>query len=363
MEKRNYIIPTIEIEEQFLSKYACKSTQSKGRNREEKSDNLRTDFQRDRDRIIHCKAFRMLKHKTQVFLSPEGDYYRTRLTHTLEVAQIARTIARALRLNEDLTEAIALGHDLGHTPYGHAGERALTQAVNELREKQKNTSLKVEKSNKGEKNERFEFSHNKQSLRVVERLEYDGKGMNLTHEVKDGILNHTSKGNPCTLEGQVVAWSDRIAYINHDIDDAIRGGIIEDIPQDYLDFFGKRHSARINSMIVDIINNSYEHNFARPSQDFEKKIMDLRKYMFENVYSAKKAKSEEVKAIEMIKMLYKYFYDNIEIIPSLFININTGSDNNLNKEQAVCDYISTMSDNIAVKTFSEIFVPKSWNKD
>ena len=239
-----------------MSEYAAKAADSKGRERPLAEDGLRTDFQRDRDRILHCKAFRRLKHKTQVFLSPEGDHYRTRLTHTLEVSQIARTIARALRLNEDLTEAIALGHDLGHTPYGHAGEKAL--------------------------NEFTHFAHNEQSLRMVDVLEYNGEGMNLCFEVRDGILNHTSKGKPATLEGQIVAWSDRIAYINHDIDDAVRAGVISetDIPAHFRRLFGERHAARLNSMIMDIITSSENKPRVAPSETFEREIMNLRQYMF-----------------------------------------------------------------------------------
>ena len=267
-----------------------------------------------------------------MFLSPEGDHYRTRLTHTLEVSQIARTIARALRLNEDLTEAIALGHDLGHTPYGHAGERALNKFI--------------------------PFKHNEQSLRMVDYLEYDGKGMNLCYEVRDGILNHTSKGNPCTLEGQIVAWSDRIAYINHDIDDAIRAGVISntDIPDEYIKLFGNNNSKRINSMILDIINNSFDKPSVAPSPEFEKGISGLRQYMFDNVYSSPIAKAEEHKAIEMIEFLYRYYTSNPDKIPAEFLKMDSSV------EQKTVDYISMMSDNYAVRCFTEITVPKNWNK-
>ena len=238
---KDYKSITYEIEKSYLSPFATRSQDTRGRQIQIPESQTRTEFQRDRDRIIHCKAFRRLKHKTQVFLAPEGDHYRTRLTHTLEVSQIARSISRALRLNEDLTEAISLGHDLGHTPYGHAGERAL--------------------------NEFTHFEHNEQSLRVVDVLEYDGKGMNLTFEVRDGILNHTSRGNAATPEGHVVAWSDRIAYINHDIDDAIRGGVLspDDIPLEFRQTFGFSNGARINSMIVDMIENSYGKREVGPS--------------------------------------------------------------------------------------------------
>lgn len=315
-----------------MSRYATRAAESKGRAEPVEEDGLRTCFQRDRDRILHCKAFRRLKHKTQVFLSPEGDHYRTRLTHTLEVSQIARTIARALRLNEDLTEAIALGHDLGHTPYGHAGEKALNKFTH--------------------------FEHNEQSLRMVDCLEYDGKGMNLTFEVRDGIVNHTSRGKPATLEGQVVAWSDRIAYINHDIDDAVRAGVIAetDIPQEFRTLFGERHSHRINSMILDIIHNSFDKPYARPSPEFEREIMRLRQYMFDNVYSSPIAKSEEHKAVAMIEYLYEYFVRNPQAVPVEFGR--TGD----TAEQRAVDYISMMTDNFAVRCFTDITVPKNWNK-
>ena len=327
----SYIDSTLKFEREFLSPYAAKSYESKGRAKPLDGDGLRTEFQRDRDRIIHCKSFRCLKHKTQVFLSPEGDHYRTRLTHTLEVSQIARTIARALRLNEDLTEAISLGHDLGHTPYGHGGERALQCFT--------------------------DFHHNEQSLRVVDFIEYDTKGMNLTFEVRDGILNHTSKGKPSTLEGMIVAWSDRIAYINHDIDDAIRGGIIKDsdIPKKFTDTFGPNHSNRIGSMIMDIIRNSDGKNFVRPSPEFEKLIGELREFMFERVYFSPIAKGEEQKAVDMIKYLYTYFFEHLDKLPKKFLDMDS------TKEQKVCDYISTMSDNYAIRTFENLFIPKSWN--
>lgn len=327
----DYSAVTLEIEEKYLSQYAMHSIDSKGRKTAISPCTMRTEYQRDRDRVLHCKAFRRLKHKTQVFLSPEGDHYRTRLTHTLEVAQIARTIARALRLNEDLTEAISLAHDLGHTPYGHAGERAL--------------------------NEYTHFAHNEQSLRIVDELEYDGKGMNLTYEVRDGIVNHTSKGNACTLEGHVVAWSDRIAYINHDIDDAVRGGVIgeDDIPKVYRELFGSR-TARINSMILDIINHSYGKNFVEPSPLFKENINGLRSFMFERVYNSSVAKAEEGKAVAMIKFLFEYYFKRLELLPSEI------REKPSSPEQKVCDFISTMSDNFAVRTYEDITVPKGWSK-
>ncbi len=329
---RNYLETTYEIEERFLSPYATKAKDSRGRAGPQETDGLRTEFQRDRDRILHSKAFRRLKHKTQVFLSPEGDHYRTRLTHTLEVSQIARTIARALRLNEDLTEAIALGHDLGHTPYGHAGEKTLNRFT--------------------------PFSHNAQSLRMVDCLENDGKGMNLTAEVRDGILNHTSKGDAFTLEGHVVAWSDRIAYINHDIDDGVRGGVLaeRDIPKIYTDAFGATHSKRINSMTLDIINHSYGQNFVRPSEEFTALIGGLRMFMFEHVYTAGEAKAEEQKAVDMISFLCEYYLSHIDRIPKVIRDLDS------TKEQKMCDYISMMSDQYAVRAFEELTIPKSWNK-
>ena len=292
---------------------------------------MRTEFQRDRDRILHSKAFRRLKHKTQVFLSPEGDHYRTRLTHTLEVSQIARTISRCLRLNEDLTEAIALGHDLGHTPYGHAGERALQKFTH--------------------------FSHNEQSLRMVDYIENDGKGMNLTFEVRDGILNHTGSNKAVTLEGNVVAIADRIAYINHDIDDAIRAGIIKktDIPEEYNVLFGDTHSKRISSMIYDIINASYGKNTISQSDKFARGMDGLRQYLFDNVYTSPLAKSEEKKAIKMIEYLYLYFCDHEDCLPEQFRSSGDPI------ERRVCDFISTMSDRYAVRLFESVTVPKNWS--
>ncbi len=333
--KQNYSAMTHEIESKYLSKYACKSADTKGRARPMDSCPLRTEFQRDRDRIIHCKAFRRLKHKTQVFLSPEGDHYRTRLTHTLEVSQIARTISRALRLNEDLTESIALGHDLGHTPFGHAGEQALQ------------TFYKA-------------FEHNKQSLRVVDVLEYDFKGMNLTHEVRDGILHHKSSGTPCTLEGYVVSYSDRIAYINHDIDDAVRGGVITEaeLPESFVKVLGRRHGVRINNMILDIVNNSYGKNKITQSDAFSNAMTGLRQFMFEKVYIKSQAKTEEAKAIEMIKYLYEYYHKNTDRLPNQFRELME----RFETEQVICDYIANMTDRYAVAMFENLFIPKSWTK-
>lgn len=328
----DYKAVVYEIQDKYLSPYACKDCDSKGRARPLPSCPLRTEFQRDRDRIIHSKAFRRLKHKTQVFLSPEGDHYRTRLTHTLEVSQIARTIARSLRLNEDLAEAIALGHDLGHTPYGHAGERALGKFTH--------------------------FTHNEQSLRMVDCIENDGKGMNLTFEVRDGILNHTGEGKAVTLEGNVVALADRIAYINHDIDDAVRGGVIaaNDIPKRFTDLFGDSHSKRISSMISDIITESYGKNTVAQTAEFAQGMNELRQYMFDKVYTSPLAKSEEKKAIKMIEYLYLYYCDHENEMPKQFIYESEPI------ARRVCDYISTMSDRYAVCKFESITVPQNWSK-
>lgn len=285
---------------------------------------------------MHCKAFRRLKQKTQVFLQPKGDHYRTRLTHTLEVSQNARTIAKALRLNEDLVEAIALGHDLGHTPFGHAGERALNEV-----------------SPHG-------FKHNEQSVRVVECLEKQGQGLNLTWEVRDGILNHKTSGKPSTLEGQIVRLSDKIAYINHDIDDAIRGGVLkpEDIPKEYREILGETTRMRLNTMIHNVIINSMDKPYITMSKDIEKATAGLRKFMFENVYFNPAAKREETKAVEMIKNLYGYYIDHMDKLPEKYLQrIAEGIST---KEQNVCDFIAGMTDAYAVKKFQEFFIPESW---
>lgn len=323
-----------EIE--YLSPYASLSVNSRGRKYEEPQCDIRPVFQRDRDRILHCKAFRRLKQKTQVFLLPKGDHYRTRLTHTLEVSQTARTIAKALQLNEELVEAISLGHDLGHTPFGHAGERALNSVCPNG------------------------FKHNEQSVRVVEILEKDGRGLNLTWEVLDGIRNHQTAGRPATLEGQVVRLSDKIAYINHDIDDAVRGGIIseEDIPKELRNTLGKSVRARLNTLIHDVITNSMGKPEIKMSAEVGEAMTELRKYMFENVYTNPQAKGEEMKAIQMIEKLYFYYEDRIELLPGQYRErLNEGD----TEEQIVCDYIAGMTDTYAVKKFEDIFVPKSWN--
>ncbi len=325
------------IEKQILNPYASFSVDSVGRDVFEEDDDMRTCYQRDRDRIIHCKSFRRLKHKTQVFLAPMGDHYRTRLTHTLEVSQIARSISRALGLNEDLTEAIALGHDLGHTPFGHAGERAL----NDICE--------------------LGFKHYEQSIRVVEVIEKDGRGLNLTKEVRDGILNHRTTGNPFTLEGKVVRLSDKIAYINHDIDDAIRGKIISenDIPKEYTDVLGTTTKERLNKLIHDVVESSMDKNDILQTEEVRVAMMDLRKYMFENVYTNPLAKFEETKAVEMIKNLYHYYLEHIDELPKEFLSLieSKGED----KRRVVCDYIAGMTDQYSVLTFQKIYVPKFWN--
>ncbi len=322
-------------ERECLSPYATLSINTRGRETPEEQCDIRPVFQRDRDRILHSKAFRRLKQKTQVFLLPKGDHYRTRLTHTLEVSQNARTIAKALRLNEDLAEAISLGHDLGHTPFGHAGERALNDVCP------------------------GGFRHNEQSVRVVQFLEKDGRGLNLTWEVRDGILNHQTAGHPSTLEGQIVRLSDKIAYINHDIDDAIRGGIIseEDIPKELRNTLGKNVRERLNRLIHDVITNSMDQPSIRMSDEISQAMAELRKYMFANVYQNPQAKGEEGKAVQMVEKLYLYYEDRIELLPEHNRKrIELGD----SEEQAVCDYIAGMTDTYAVKKFEDIFVPKAW---
>ncbi|MDR1092599.1 MAG: deoxyguanosinetriphosphate triphosphohydrolase [Clostridiales bacterium] len=330
----DFKILTYEIENQYLSPYAKKSAETAGRARPLAPCQIRTAFQRDRDRIIHCKAFRRMKHKTQVFISPEGDHYRTRLTHTLEVAQIARTLARALRLNEDLTEAIALGHDLGHTPFGHAGEAALSELTR--------------------------FEHNEQSLRVVDILEYDFKGMNLTAEVRDGILNHKMSTKATTLEGVAVSYADRIAYINHDIDDAERAGILSerDLPPEHARVLGDKHGVRINNMIMDIIENSMGKDGIFQSPPFERAMTGMRQFMFDRVYIKSEAKEEEGKAKDMIRFLYNYYIEDLNRLPAPYRSLLE----KYPKEQVVCDYIAAMSDRYSVSVFESLIVPKGWAK-
>ncbi len=327
----------LELRElEYLSPYATKSKESIGRKVKETECDLRPVFQRDRDRILHSKSFRRLKQKTQVFLLPWGDHYRTRLTHTLEVSQNARTIAKALRLNEDLVEAISLGHDLGHTPFGHAGERALDEICP------------------------LGFRHNEQSVRVVEFLEKDGKGLNLTKEVLDGILTHQTASQPMTLEGQVVRLSDKIAYVNHDVDDAIRGGILSeaDIPPKFRMVLGNSTKERLNTITHDVITNSMEQSSIQMSEEVEEAMQGLRKFMFDNVYRNPLAKQEEHKAVEMVKNLYGYYMEHVDKLPQEYLRLMEL--NGDSQEQIICDYIAGMTDNYAVKTFQEIFVPESW---
>lgn len=323
-------------ETEYLSPYASLSKESKGRDRYEEPCDIRTIYQRDRDRILHSKAFRRLKHKTQVFLAPEGDHYRTRLTHTLEVSQIARTIAKALRLNEDLTEAIALGHDLGHTPFGHAGEDALNSVYE-----------------KG-------FRHYEQSVRVVEILEKKGEGLNLTREVRDGILNHKTSGSPGTLEGKVVRLADKIAYINHDIDDAIRGNILleDSLPIEYTSVLGNTVKKRLNTMIYDIVKQSDGKSDVIMSEEISKAMYGIRKFMFESVYTNPLAKGEEIKAKKMLVELYHYYLGNIEQLPEEYTYMIEKKRET--KERVVCDYIAGMSDGFSIAKFQEIFVPRAW---
>ena len=308
-----------EIERQILSPCACLSSESRGRSREEEKCSIRTEFQRDRDRIIHCKAFRRLKHKTQVFLSPEGDHYRTRLTHTLEVSQIARTIARAMRLNEDLTEAISLAHDLGHMPGG--------------------------------------FRHYEQGLRVVDILEKDGMGLNLTYETRNGILCHTTGKEADTAEGRIVRIADRIAYINHDIDDAVRAGVIstESLPKDVVEVIGTTTSKRINTLVMSLIENSDGENLKMDSS-VQEAFDNLHKFMFTNVYSNDYAKREEKKVPDFISLLYEYFLKHPHLMHEELINMTEEE----SVERSVCDYLAGMTDRYAVEQFRKIFIPNSW---
>lgn len=322
---------TENIEEKVLSPYACLAKNSVGRLREAPPDDIRTEFQRDRDKIIHCNSFRRLKHKTQVYLIPTGDHYRTRLTHTLEVSQIARTISRALLLNEDLTEAIALGHDLGHTPFGHAGERLLDQLCPDG------------------------FKHYEQSLRVVDVIEKDGKGLNLTGEVRDGILKHTN-GVADTREGYIVRLADVIAYINHDIDDSIRAGVMKesDIPHEITDILGHSKSQRITTLVSSIIGNGAQE--IHISQNIKEAHEKLHRFMFDCVYTNPVCKSEEIKAKDMLARLYETFCKHPERMPVLYRELAE----KYSVERAVCDYVAGMTDSYAIRVFSELFIPKGW---
>lgn len=323
-------------EKEYLSPYATLSIHSKGREREEEQCDIRPVFQRDRDRILHCKSFRRLKDKTQVFLTPDGDHYRTRLTHTLEVSQNARTIAKALRLNEDLVEAIALGHDLGHTPFGHAGERALNRICP------------------------YGFEHNVQSVRTVDKLEKNGQGLNLTAEVRDGILNHQTAGMPSTLEGKIVRLSDKIAYIHHDMDDAIRAGILteKDIPREIGDVIGYTTGERLDHFIHDIVTNSADCNDIKMSEPVAEAMQKLRQFMFERVYMNREAKSEEGKAEQLMETLYEHYLRHIdELPPELLRMLDAGEP----KEKVVCDHVGAMTDRFAIATYEELYIPKSWH--
>ena len=325
-----------EREKAWLSPFAAKSSETRGREHPIRECTMRTEYQRDRDRIIHSKAFRRLMHKTQVFLSPEADHYRTRLTHTLEVTQIARTIARALRLNEDLAEAAALGHDLGHTPFGHAGERLLRRVYDPR------------------------FKHNEQSLRVVEKLENGGLGLNLTHEVRDGILHHTGgSGKAETLEGSIILFADRIAYINHDIDDACRAGILSEteIPKELREILGNSHGERIDTMTRSIINASADSDEIKMESEIGEATKKLRDFLFESVYTNPIAKGEEGKAEELLGRLYDYFVKRPEHLPAEQKKWLEKED----RERVVCDYIAGMTDRFAIGCFADLFVPKVWS--
>ena len=324
------------LEHTQLDRRAAFANETRGRlcPEEPKATDVRTAYQRDTDKIVHCKAFRRLMHKTQVFLRPEGDHYRTRMTHTIEVARIARTIAKALNLNEDLAEAVAMGHDLGHTPFGHAGETALSEAMGQP------------------------FCHNEQSLRVVDILENEGAGLNLTYEVRMGILGHTGPRIPETMEGKIVRWADRIAYVNHDIDDAIRAGILarEDLPKFVQKTLGNTHSSRINTLVCDMIVTSREAGDITLSEPVEKALNDLREFMFARVYRNPVAKGEEAKAKDMLKRMYEYYYNHPEALPEDF-------QPQMSLEgmgRTVCDYIAGMTDNYAVDKYTELFIPMGW---
>ncbi len=325
-----------ETEERDLSPYASLSRCSRGRDREEEQDDVRTVYMRDRDRILHSKAFRRLKDKTQVFLSPQGDHYRTRLVHTLEVSQLSRTVARALRLNEELVEAIALGHDLGHTPFGHAGERALRELSP------------------------FGFRHNEQSVRVVERLEKDGRGLNLTWEVRDGILNHQMDTVPATMEGRIVRLCDKIAYMHHDMDDAERAGIIDEsrIPENVHRILGRTHKERLNTLIMDLISASRDQDDIKQSEEIRAAMMDLRQVLFDVVYTDSVAKTEERKVTRMLEQMFRYYREHPE---DMTAESRKQMEAGEAPERVICDYISGMTDHYCIHTYHDIFIPKSWD--
>ena len=324
-----------QIEHQIYRPCASFSDETRGRDRVEDKCDMRTEYQRDRDRIIHCKSFRRMKHKTQVFLAPNGDHYRTRLTHTLEVSQIARSIARALMLNEDLTEAIALGHDLGHTPFGHAGERALSKFASKP------------------------FLHNEQSVRVVEKLEKNGRGLNLTWEVRDGMLNHKTSGTPATLEGEIVRLSDKIAYVNHDIDDGIRAGLLTEdtLPAECTNLLGHCTRDRINNLIHAIVTYSENLPHVEMPEDYSQALRELRQFMFRDLYTNPVAKGEEVKAERVIGMLFEEYMDHTDRLPEEYVTL---FENGEDREVVVCDYIAGMTDNYAVAMAKNLFIPKAW---
>lgn len=319
-----------------MSPYATREEDSKGREFPASPSEARTEFQRDRDRIIHCKAFRRLMHKTQVFLAPEEEHYRTRLTHTLEVTQIARTIAKALFLNEDLCEAASLGHDLGHTPFGHIGESALQECYSK------------------------DFTHYKQSLRVVEKLENDGKGLNLTWEVRDGIVNHQGSHMAATLEGRIVKYADRIAYINHDIDDAIRAGILTEnsIPRDLCNILGYTHSDRIDTMVMSVVRASSNLPEIKMEDEIQKATDDLRSFLFQNVYKCKTVISEEQRAKNLIFSLFEHYVKNPDELPEHIRKFTKEEP----IERCVCDYISGMTDRKAISLYKELFIPSTWSR-
>ena len=323
------------LERTYLSPFAMLSENSRGRDREEPQCDIRPVFQRDRDRILHSKAFRRLMHKTQVFLAPRGDHYRTRLTHTLEVSQNARTIANALRLNEELTEAIALGHDLGHTPFGHAGEHMLNAICGDG------------------------FRHNEQSVRIVEKLEKDGEGLNLTWEVRDGILNHQTHLMPSTLEGKIVRLSDKIAYINHDIDDAIRAKVLseDDIPKEYREILGDTTRKRLDTLIHNIVMNSLGKDDICMSEEVGNAMQGLRKFMFANVYRNPAAKGEEKRAEDVLSRLFSYYKEHIDKLPVQYLDMMEEGET---AERVICDYIAGMTARYAIAKFEEYFIPKAW---
>ena len=337
MEEKNYATVREAVcarEKNFLSPYAVKSSETKGRAREEKPCDFRTEFQRDRDRIIYSNSFKRLKNKTQVFFAPEGDHYITRLTHTFDVSQIARSISRTLGLNEDLAEAIALGHDLGHTPFGHVGEKVLAKL-----------------SSTG-------FMHNAQSLRVVDSIEKGGRGLNLTFEVRDGILEHKSSGKPATLEGEAVSLADRIAYINHDIEDALRAGIltVNELPKRAVKILGDATKTRINTAIKDIYENSYGKNYVRMSDKVMEATNELRSFMFKNVYALTNIAIQE-RAERMLTQTFEYFMKHVDKLPKPYLNLLERD----GLERVVCDYISGMTDRYAISVFEDIFIPSTFS--